>query len=61
MRALRPFIEQWEPKWVERVKNEWLAYRPNIESTAYWARVPLQATMAILENLYERGELDTDY
>jgi hypothetical protein len=60
VRALRPFIERWEPEWVEWVKREWLVYRPDIESTAYWSGVPLQATMAILENLHERGELQTD-
>lgn len=60
VRALRPFIEQWEPDWVEWVKREWLVYRPDIESTAYWSGVPLQATMAILDNLFERGELETD-
>ena len=45
---------------MESVKREWAAYRPNIESTAYWAGVPLQATMAILENLHERGELEVE-
>lgn len=61
VRALRPFIQQWEPEWVERVKREWLVYQLNIESTAYWSGVPLQATMAILENLYEREELYAGY
>ncbi len=60
VRALRPFIEQWEPEWVEWVKKEWAGRRGDIESVAYFAEVPLQATMAILENLYERGELQTD-
>lgn len=57
VRALRPSIEQDEPGWVESVKCQWPAYRPNIESTAYWAGVPLQATVAILFNMKERGEL----
>lgn len=60
VRALRPFIEQWEPDWVEWVTREWPSYRPDIESTAYWAGVPLQATMAILDNLHERGELGSE-
>jgi hypothetical protein len=60
VRALRPFIEQWEPDWVEWVKREWSVYRPDIESTAYWAGVPLQATMAILDNLHGRGELGSE-
>jgi hypothetical protein len=60
VRALRPTIESDEPYWVESVKNEWLAYRPNIESTAYWSGVPIQATLAILLNLRERGELDVE-
>ena len=57
VRALRPTIERDEPGWVESVKRQWPAYRPNIESTAYWAGVPLQATLAILFNMKERGEL----
>ncbi|MDP8944229.1 MAG: hypothetical protein M3N16_08945 [Actinomycetota bacterium] len=57
VRALRPSIERDEPGWVESVKHQWPAYRPNIESTAYWAGVPLQATVAILFNMKERGEL----
>jgi len=60
VRALRPFIEQWEPEWVDWVKREWPGRRGDIESVAHFAGVPLQATMAILENLYERGELQTD-
>lgn len=60
VKALRPFIEQWEPEWVEWVKREWSGRWGDIESVAYWSGVPLQATMAILENLHERGELQTD-
>ena len=56
VRALRPTIEQDEPEWVERVKDEWESFR-DVESTAFWAEVPLQATVAILLNLHERGEL----
>lgn len=58
VKALRPFIEQWESEWVEWVKREWLGRRGDIE--AYWSGVPLQATVAILDNLYERGELQAD-
>lgn len=60
MRSLKPSIEKDEPGWVESVKRQWPAYRPNVESTAYWAEVPLQATVAILLNLYERGELNVE-
>ena len=59
VRALRPTIEQDEPEWVERVKHEWRGYW-NVESTAYWSGVPLQATLAILLNLRDRGELDVE-
>ena len=59
VRALRPTIEQDEPEWVERVKEEWRGYW-NVESTAYWSGVPLQATLAILLNLRDRGELDVE-
>ncbi|CAN5906862.1 hypothetical protein BH23ACT11_BH23ACT11_00560 [soil metagenome] len=31
-----------------------------MESTAFWANVALQATAAILTNLYERGELKVE-
>lgn len=58
VRALRPFIEQWEPDWVEWVKREWPGRRGDVESVAHFSGVPLQATMAILENLYERGDLE---
>lgn len=52
VRALRPRIEREEPEWL---KGEWESFR-DVESTAFWAEVPLQATMAILLNLHERGE-----
>ena len=57
VKALRATIEQAEPEWVWRVKKEWRG--PWIvESIAYWSGVPLQATLAILLNLHERGELN---
>jgi hypothetical protein len=59
VRALRPRIEREEPEWVERVRDEWESFR-DVESTAFWAEVPLQATVAILTNLYERGELKVE-
>ncbi len=59
VRALRPRIEREEPEWVERVKDEWESFR-DVESTAFWAEVPLQATVAILLNLHERGELKVE-
>ena len=60
VRSLKLRIEEDEPGWVESVKRQWPAYRPNVESTAYWAGVPLQATVAILLNLHERGELNVE-
>ena len=42
---------------MERVKNEWPGRQGDVESVAFFAQVPLQATMAILQNLHERGEL----
>lgn len=42
-------------RWRSRRSGYW-----NVESTAYWSEVPLQATLAILLNLYERGELKVD-
>lgn len=57
VKALRASIEQGEPGWVERVKKEWRGYW-NVESLAYWSGVPLQATLAILLNLRDRGELN---
>lgn len=59
MRALRPRIEREQPDWVERIKDEWESFR-DVESVAFWAEVPIQAVVAILLNLEERGELKTD-
>jgi len=56
VRALKPRIEREEPEWVARVKKEWEAFR-DVESVAFWAEVPIQAVVAILLNLDERGEL----
>jgi hypothetical protein len=57
VKALRATIEQAEPEWVRRVRKEWRG--PWIvESIAYWSGVPLQATLAILLNLDDRGELN---
>ncbi len=56
VRALRPRIEREQPEWVERVKDEWESFR-DVESVAFWAEVPIQAVVAILLNLEERGEL----
>ena len=59
VRALRPRIEREQPDWVERVKDEWESFR-DVESVAFWAEVPIQAVVAILLNLEERGQLKTD-
>ncbi len=59
VRALRPLIEREEPAWVERVKRDWGAFR-DVESVAFWSEVPIQAAVAILLNLDERGELRAD-
>lgn len=59
VRALKPHIEREESGWVERVKREWEGFR-DVESVAFWTEVPIQAVVAILLNLDERGELRTD-
>ncbi len=56
VRALKHDIEREEPGWVERVRAEWETYR-DVESVSFWAEVPIQAVVAILESLNERGEL----
>jgi hypothetical protein len=53
VRALRPSIEYDEPEWVRRVEAEWEGGWI-VESVAYWAGVPLQATLAIMLNLRDR-------
>lgn len=59
VRALRTRIEREEPERVEWVKKEWEGFR-DVESVAFWAEVPIQAVVAILLNLNERGELKID-
>jgi hypothetical protein len=56
VRALRPHIEREEPLWAEAVRRGWELYR-DFERVSLETRVPLQAGIAILENLKERGEL----
>lgn len=56
VRALRSKIESEQPDWVERVKDEWESFR-DVELVALWVEVPIQAVVAILLNLEERGEL----
>jgi hypothetical protein len=56
VRALRPDIEREEPLWAETVRRGWELYR-DVERVSLETRVPLQAVIAILENLRERGEL----
>ncbi len=41
------------------MRREWEFYR-DIESVAFWAEVPIQAVVTILENLYQREELGSD-
>jgi len=45
-------LSREEPEWVERVRDEWESFR-DVQSTAFWAEMPLQATVAILLNLHE--------
>jgi hypothetical protein len=56
VRALRPDIEREEPLWAEAVRRGWELYR-DVERVSLETRVPLQAVIAILENLKGRGEL----
>ncbi len=57
--ALRPFVELEQPEWVEPAKREWEGFR-DIESVSFWAEMPIQVVVAILLNLDERRELETD-
>ncbi len=51
---LRPDIEREEPLWAEAVRRGWELYR-DVERVSLETRVPLQAVIAILENLREAG------
>lgn len=59
VRALRPCIEQDAPDWVESVREEWDIYR-RLDDVVHWSGVPIQAAVAILLNLYERGEIEAE-
>ena len=59
VRALRIDIEREEPVWAEAVRRGWELYR-DVERISLETRVPLQAVIAILENLRERGELPVE-
>ena len=59
VRALRPDIAREEPLWAEAVRRGWELYR-DVERVSLETRVPLQAVIAILENLRERGELPVE-
>ena len=59
VRALRPDIEREEPLWAEAVRRGWELYR-DVERVSLETRVPLQAVIAILENLRERDELPVE-
>lgn len=56
VRALRLVAEREEPGWVEAVGREW-EHRRDVERVSLETGVPLQAVVAILENLREREEL----
>lgn len=56
VRALRLVMEQEEPGWVEAVGREWEP-QWDAERVSLKTGVPLQAVVAILENLQERGVL----
>ena len=56
---MRPHIEREEPVWVEAVRRGWELYR-DVERVSLETRVPLQAVIAILKNLRERGELPAE-
>jgi hypothetical protein len=59
VRAPRPHIEREEPLWAEAVRRGWELYR-DVERVSLETRVPLQAVIAMLENLRERGELPVE-
>ena len=59
VRALRPDIEREEPVWAEAVRRGWELHR-DVERVSLETRVPLQAVIAILKNLRERGELPVE-
>ena len=56
VRALRLDIEREEPGWVEAVRREWELHR-DAERVSLETGLPLQAVVAIVQNLEERGEL----
>lgn len=57
--ALRLDIECEEPLWAEAVRRGWELYR-DVERVSLETRVPLQAVIAILANLRERGDLPVE-
>jgi hypothetical protein len=59
VRALKPDIEREEPLWAEAVRRRWELYRV-VERVSLETRVLLQAVIAILENLRERGDLPVE-
>lgn len=59
VRAHRKRVERIRPEWVERVRREWETYR-DVESTIYWSELEPEPVVAILKNLWERGEIPPD-
>ncbi len=55
VRALRPDIEREEPLWAQAVRRGWELYQ-DAERVSLETGLPLQAVVAIVQNLEERGE-----
>ena len=56
VRAQKAFVEEMEPEWLERVRREWEG-RYDEASVVYWSELPPETVRAILEILYERGDI----
>jgi hypothetical protein len=56
VRALRPDIEREEPLWAQAVRRGWELYQ-DAERVSLETGLPLQAVVAIVQNLEVRGEL----
>ncbi|PLS87313.1 MAG: hypothetical protein CYG60_02585 [Actinobacteria bacterium] len=56
VRAQKICVEEMEPEWVTRVKGEWEG-RYDEASVVFWSELPPETVRAILEILWERGEI----
>ena len=56
VRAQKRCVEHMEPEWLDRVKREWEG-RYDEASVVFWSELPPETVHAILEILWERGEI----